>query len=144
MIFIHFFHSNNYSLTFIQVGNLQAQIAGSTENKTVVQTQIPFKNNNLKDWSAKIDETGKFKIGLKDNAFSSNGSRYAYIRLLIKGFNTLPEYVSLSFEDLFHPLNGYANFQSLLNTVPVPNDHEGFYLTDKKKIHLSSQYLSTP
>ena len=40
--------------------------------------------------------------------------------------------------------NGYANFQSLLNAVPVPNDHQGFYLTDKKKIQLQSHFLSTP
>jgi hypothetical protein len=123
---------------------MQAQISGSVtvaKNQTV---SIPFKNNNVKDWSSKIDETGKFKIGLKENAFSSIASRYAYIRILINGFNTLPEYASLSFDDLFLPLNSYANFQSLLNAVPVPNDHQGFYLTDKKKIHLQSQFLSTP
>ena len=86
-----------------------------------------FKNNNTKAWSNKIDETGKFKIGPKDNAFNSIASRYAYIRILINAFNTLPEYSSLSFEDLFNPINGYANFQSLLNKVQVPIDHDGLY-----------------
>ena len=123
---------------------MQAQISGSVpvvQNQTVV---IPFKNNNVKDWSSKIDETGKFKIGWKDNAFNSVGSRYAYIRILINGFNTLPDFASLSFDDLFLPINSYANFQSLLNAVPVPNDHAGFYLTDVKKTHLQSRFLSTP
>ena len=109
-----------------------------------VAPPVPFRNNKIKDWSAKIEETGKFKIGLKDNAFSSNASRYAYIRILINGFNTLPQYAAMSYAELFNPINGYANFQSLLNKVQVPADHEGFYLTIQKKAHLQSQFLSTP
>ena len=121
---------------------MQEQISGSPAK--TVEPPVPFRNNVVKDWSAKIEETGKFKIGVKDNAFSSIASRYAYIRILMNGFNALPQYAAVSYTDLFNPINCYANFQSLLNTVQVPADHEGFYLTNQKKAHLQSQFLSTP
>ncbi len=126
---------------------MQEQLAaGGSKPKKMdgVEFTPVFKNNSSKAWSNKIDETGKFRIGAKENAFSSIGSRYAYIKILMNAFNTLPEYSSLSFDELFNPINGYANFQSLLNKVQVPSDHEGFYLNEKKKGHLQSQFLSTP
>ena len=102
------------------------------------------KNNNLKEWNSKIAESNKFRIGPKDTAFSSSGSRYEYIRILNNGFNTLPTFRDVSFTDLFNPENGYANFQTLLNMVPVPSDHEGFYINDIRKAHLKSAFLSSP
>ena len=101
------------------------------------------KNNNFIDWDKKITESGKFKIGANTSAFSKKG-RNDYIRLLINGFYTLSEFKNVSFEELFNPLNGFANFQSLLNAVPVPIDHNGFYLTDSKKKYMVSPFLSTP
>lgn len=101
---------------------------------------IVVKNNNQKTWSSKIEESGKFRIG-RDSAFTTTG-RYAYIRLLINGFNTHPQFADVSFEELFNPLNGYANFQTLLNIVQVPVDLEGFYLNDQRKAHLHSPFLS--
>ena len=92
-------------------------------------------------WDAKITESGKFKIGYKDNAFCSKRSRNEYIRLLNNGFSTFKD---VSFQQHFDPLNGYANFQTLLNMVQVPIDHIGFYKNDQKKLHLSSQFLSSP
>jgi hypothetical protein len=62
----------------------------------------------------------------------------------MNGFVTLPEFKTVSFEQLFDPTNGYANFQSLLNTVQVPKDHDGFYIKDSRKLHLFSPYLSSP
>jgi hypothetical protein len=94
-------------------------------------------------WDQKVTESGKFKIGSKDSAFSKKG-RNNYIRLLMNGFITLPEFKTVSFEQLFDPTNGYANFQSLLNIIQVPQDHEGFYLNDSRKIHLFSPFLSSP
>ena len=64
--------------------------------------------------------------------------------ILINGFITLPEFASMTFEEIFDPLNGYGNFQSLLNTVPVPSNHAGFYLNKAKKAHLQSKFLSSP
>ena len=98
------------------------------------------KNNNLRDWSAKIEESGKFRIG-RESAFNASG-RWEYIRILVNGFNTHPDFVAVSFVQLFNPLNGYANFQSLLNTIQVPSDLPGFYLNDARKQHLHSPYLS--
>ena len=97
----------------------------------------------LPAWDAKITQTGKFKIG-NVNAFSSKGSRNVYIRLLMNGFNTLPEMKNVTFEELFNPENNYANFQFLLNKVPVPADHDGFYLNDNKKKHLKLVSLKSP
>ena len=95
-------------------------------------------------WDGKITESLKFKIGTKDNAFSSRKASNDYIRLLMNGFLTLPEFKDLTFVDLFDPTNGYANFQSLLNIIQVPIDHEGFYLNDSRKGHLFSPFLSSP
>jgi hypothetical protein len=97
----------------------------------------------LAAWDAKITLSEKFKIG-SVNAFSSKGSRNAYIRLLMNGFNTLPEFSNVTFEELFNSDNSYANFQFLLNKVPVPADHDGFYLNDNKKKHLKSASLKSP
>ncbi len=88
---------------------MQEQLAaGGSKPKKMdgVEFTPVFKNNKIKARSNKIDETGKFKIGSKDNAFNSIASRYDYIRILMNAFNTLPEYSSLSFEDLFDPING--------------------------------------
>jgi len=127
---------------------LQQQVATGPVPKQGVEgiegIKIVSKNSNLATWSNKITESGKFKIGIKDNAFSSVSSRNAYIRLLMNGFNTLPEFKTVSFEELFTPTNGYANFQTLLNMVQVPVDHDGFYINDKKKTHLKSTFLSSP
>ncbi len=113
---------------------------------TAMSYMVPIatKTVSLSAWDAKISESGKFKIGTKDSAFSSKKSRNDYIRLLINGFITLPEFKNVSFEQLFDPTNGYANFQSLLNIVQVPKDHVGFYINDTRKIHLFSPYLSSP
>ena len=110
----------------------------------VPYTPTVFKNTILKDWSNKIEESRKFKIGSNNNAFSSAASRFEYIRILINGFITLPEFAQMTFEELFDPLNGYGNFQSLLNMVPVPCNHAGFYLNEAKKAHLQSKFLSSP
>lgn len=110
----------------------------------VTFTPTVFKNTNKKEWSNKIEESRKFKIGSNNNAFSSAASRYEYIEILINGFLTLPEFATMTFEELFNPLNGYGNFQSLLNMVPVPCNHTGFYLNVAKKAHLQSRYLSSP
>ena len=112
--------------------------------EVVPMVPIAVKNIGIAAWDAKVTESGKFKIGSKDSAFSSKKSRNDYIRLLMNGFITLPEFKNVSFEQLFDPMNGYANFQTLLNKVQVPNDHEGFYLHDSKKGHLFSPYLSSP
>ena len=88
----------------------------------------------------KIEESGKFKIG-RESAFNTTG-RWTYIRYLIDGFNTHPAFTNVSFEVLFDPLNGYANFQTLLNLFPVPCDLLGFYLNDMRKAHLQSQHLT--
>ena len=97
----------------------------------------------LAAWDAKITQTGKFKIG-SANAFNAKASRNVYIRLLMNGFMTLPEMKNVTFEELFDPENNYANFQFLLNKVPVPADHDGFYLNDIKKKHLKSTSLKSP
>lgn len=109
-----------------------------------IMVPIAVKNVSFTDWDNKVSESGKFKIGTKDNAFSSKQSRNAYIRILMNGFQTLPEFQNVSFQQLFDPTNGYANFQTLLNRVQVPKDHEGFYKNDARKIHLSSPFLSSP
>ena len=114
----------------------------STALEGVKVVKMVSKNNSLTDWNVKITESNKFKIGFKDSGFSSLKSRNAYIRILINGFNTIPTFKDVSFEDLFSPVNGYANFQTLLNMVPVPSDHDGFYIKDKKKIHITSTFLS--
>ena len=117
---------------YFQVAALQQQVAsGSAPMEGVEVAKIVSKNNNLTSWNTKITESNKFKIG-KENAFSSLQSCNAYVRLLIKGFNTLPTFAAVSFEELFEPVNGYANFRTLLNTVPVPIDHDGFYINDKR------------
>ena len=109
----------------------QRLATGSTAMEGVEVIKVVSKNNNLNNWNAKITESNKFKIGFKDSAFSSLKSGNAYIRLLINGFNTIPMFNDVSFEDLFSPVNGYANnFQT---TVPVPSDHDGFYINDKKQ-----------
>jgi hypothetical protein len=106
-------------------------------------THVVKKNDKVMEWSAMIEDTSKFKIG-KISAFSSNGSRYAYIRLLINCFYLHPDFANWSFkENLFNPENGYANFQHLLNTCPVPVDHDGFYKKDIKKAHLQSRFLQS-
>ena len=104
---------------------------------------IKSKSIALGDWDTNITQSGKFKIG-SANAFSSKGSRNVYIRLLMNGFNTLPEFKNVTFKELFNPENNYANFQYLLNKVPVPADHDGFYLNDIKKKHLKSNSLRSP
>ena len=109
----------------------------------IVVVPIVVKHVSFTTWDAKITESGKFKIGT-NRAFSTKKSRNDYIRLLINGFLTLPEFENVSFNQLFDPLNGYANFQSLLNKVQVPIDHVGFYLNDIKKSHLISPFLSSP
>ncbi len=98
---------------------------GPIAMETVEVIKVVSKNNNLNDWNAKITESNKFRIGFKDSVFSSIKSRNNYVRILINGFNTIPMFHDVSFEDLFNPVNGYANFQTLLNTVPVPSDHDG-------------------
>jgi hypothetical protein len=129
---------------------LQQQIAaGSTGTPMDLVPMVPVvpiadKNASFNAWDAKVTESGKFKIGTKDSAFSSKKSRNNYIRLLMNGFLALPEFQNVSFNQLFDPLNGYANFQTLLNRVQVPNDHVGFYLNDNKKLHLISPFLSSP
>ena len=120
---------------------MQQQV--TTGSTSMVVEVIKPKSEKLSDWDTKITESGKFKIG-SNNAFSSKASRNAYIRLLMNGFNTLPNFKDISFEELFSPINGYANFQTLLNVVPVPIDHDGFYINDKKKLHLKSTFLSSP
>ncbi len=115
--------------------------------KGEVQKKKPSVNKltpGVKVWSAKIEETGKFKIGRAENAFNGIGSRYAYIDILKKGFSIAPEFAGMSFEELFDPINSYGNFQHLLNLFPVPADHEGFYQNDNRKIHLQSLFLSSP
>jgi hypothetical protein len=107
-------------------------------------TYISPRIASFSSWDAKITESGKFKIGAKDNAFSSRKSRNDYIRLLMNGFLTLPEFKNVSFVELFDPTNGYANFQTLLNIIQVPKDHDGFYLNDSRKGHLFSPFLSSP
>ena len=125
---------------------LQVQTIPSAAPTATIATFTPtvFKNTNIKDWSFKIDESRKFKIGSNSNAFSSASSRYEYIRILINGFITLPVFAAMTFDELFDPLNGYGNFQSLLNMVPVPRNHTGFYLNEVKKAHLQSKFLSSP
>ena len=126
---------------------MQQQLAASstaTPMDVVPMVPIAVKNVSFNTWDAKVTESGKFKIGTKDSAFSSKKSRNNYIHLLMNGFYTLPEFQNVSFNQLFDPLNGYANFQTLLNRVQVPNDHEGFYLNDVKKFHLISPFLLTP
>ena len=126
-----------YLLTyFFQVAALEAK---DGEKIPIV---VALKNNNKKDWSAKIEETGKFKIGTS-SAFTAK-ARWDYIQMLINGFNSHPSFLAVSFIQLFDPLNGYANFQSLLNTIQVPSDLDGFYLNDARKQHLQSLYLSSP
>jgi hypothetical protein len=110
----------------------------------IVVVPIVVKHVSFTTWDAKITESGKFMIGTNKSAFGSKKSRNDYIRLLINGFLTLPEFANVSFNQLFDPLNGYANFQSLLNKVQVPIDHVGFYLNDTKKSHLISPFLSSP
>ena len=116
----------------------------ATPMDVVPLVPIAVKNVSFNDWDSKITESGKFKIGANTSAFGSKKSRNNYIRLLMNGFYTLPEFQNVSFETLFDPLNGYANFQTLLNKVQVPNDHVGFYLNDNKKSHMVSPFLSTP
>ena len=126
---------------------MQQQVAANstaTAMEVVPMVPIAAKNVGIAAWDAKVTESGKFKIGTKDSAFSSKKSRNNYIRLLMNGFYTLPEFKNVSFEQFFNPINGYANFQTLLNKVQVPNDHEGFYLNDSKKFHLISPFLSSP
>ncbi len=110
------------------------------KKKSTVNKNIP----GPKVWSSKIEETGKFKIGPNDSAFNSIGSRYAYIKILIDAFTVSPDFAGVSFEELFNPVNSYGNFQHLLNSFPVPSDHEGFYVNDDRKKHLLSSYLSSP
>ena len=110
----------------------------------VVVKEFKPKMNSMNVWNNFVTESGKFKIGPKESAFSSIKSRFAYIRLLINGFNTLPEFADVSWDELKDPTNGYANFQTLLNMVQVPVDHDGFYINDKKKTHLKSTFLSSP
>ena len=115
--------------------------------QTEVQKKKPSVNKltpGVKVWSAKIEETGKFKIGKTDNAFNGMGPRYAYIDILKKGFSISPDFAGMSFEELFNPINSYGNFQHLLNMFPVPADHEGFYQNDSRKSHLQSQFLTSP
>ena len=118
--------------------------ATATPMDVVQLVPIADKNVSFKDWDSKVTESGKFKIGTNTSAFGSKKSRNDYIRLLMHGFITLPEFQNVSFNQLFDPLNGYANFQSLLNKVQVPSDHDGFYLKDSKKFHLISPFLSSP
>jgi hypothetical protein len=118
--------------------------AAAPSADVVPYTPTVFRNTNLKDWSNKIEESRKFKIGSNNNAFSSAASRFEYIRILINGFITLPVFAAMTFEELFNPENGYGNFQSLLNMVPVPCNHAGFYLNEAKKAHLQSKFLSSP
>ena len=125
----------------------QKQVAaGSTPMEVVPIQVVPVvvKKAGLNEWDVKITESGKFKIGHRDSAFSSKRSRNEYVRLLMNGFSTLPEFKDVSFQQLFDPLNGYANFQTLLNMVQVPSDHVGFYKNDQRKLHLTSQFLSSP
>jgi hypothetical protein len=122
-----------------QVASFSAPMEGIVKVKEDV-----IKHNNINDWNFKITESKKFMIGHKDSAFSSKKSRFDYIRILCNAFDVLPTFRDVSFDDLFNPQNGYANFQTLLNMVPIPSDHEGFYINDKKKLHLKSAFLSSP
>ena len=75
----------------IQVAALQQRVAaGSTATPMEVTPMV--KNVGFATWDTKITESGKFKIGTKDSAFSSKKSRNNYIRLLMNGFYTLPEF----------------------------------------------------
>ena len=102
------------------------------------------KHTNLKHWSKKITETKKFEIARGISAFDTVGSRYNYIRILVYCFVSSPEFVDVSFEQLFNPANEYAKFQSLLDACPVPADHRGFYLRNPDKDQMVSPYLSSP
>jgi hypothetical protein len=121
---------------------LREQVAAGAASAMEV-VPIVEKNATFTEWDTRITESKKFMAGSK-SAFNSKTSRNKYIRLLINGFLALSEFKDVSFEELFNPINGYAHFQALLNMVPVPHDHEGFYINDAKKKHLTSPFLSSP
>lgn len=122
---------------------VQQQVPVAAGSTPMAVVPLVDKNLNFADWDKKITESGKFMVGPK-TAFNSKPSRNKYIRLLMNGFIALPEFEDVSFDKLFDPLHGYANFQTLLNMVPVPADHEGFYKRDSKKAHLTSSFLTSP
>jgi hypothetical protein len=124
---------------------LREQVAAGAAGAASAMEVVPIvdKNATFTEWDTRITESKKFMVGSK-SAFNSKTSRNLYIRLLINGFLALTEFKDVSFQELFNPINGYANFQTLLNMVPVPHDHEGFYINDAKKKHLTSPFLSSP
>ena len=118
--------------------------SSSVPMKVEVEKVKPVvKTPGVKEWSVKIEATGKFKIGTRDTAFTLP-ARYNYIRRLMDYFTVSPDFAGVTLEQLFDPMNSYGNFQHLLNMCPVPSDFEGFYLNDERKNHLQSQFLTSP
>ena len=124
---------------------MQQQVAAGAAAASSAMEVVPIVNKHatFTEWDRCITESKKFMVGSK-SAFNGKASRNKYIRLLQHGFYTLDEFKETSFQQLFDTTHGYANFQTLLNMVPVPLDHEGFYINDAKKKHLTSYFLSLP